>query len=183
MFLLLAVALAAAGFAHGALARSPLAKRVELALVYLVAGYFGLVMLVVALFCLVAPERAAAMLGADPGSPFELFLGWAYCGMAVAALLAVRLRGAYLVGPIVAWSLDLFGAVQVHWVEYSAAGSLSSRFAAFIVLEHAGPPLVAIALGTWLWRLSRSSPPGGSGRAPTTSDQAGIVTNEPSFRT
>lgn len=159
MFLLLAVVLAAAGFAHGALVRSPLARGVELALVYLVAGYFGLMMLGVGLFCLVAPERAAAMLGAEPGSPFEPFTGWAFCGMAVAALLAVRFRGAYLVGPVVAWSLYCFGAVQVHWVEYSAAGSLSLRFAAVIVLEHAGPPLPAIALGGWLWRLSSSTPP------------------------
>jgi len=156
MFLLLAVLLAAAGFIHGAVARSPLAKRVELALVYLVAGYFGLVMLAIGIFCLAAPERAAAMLGADPGNPFELFLGWTFCGMAAAALLAVRLRGAYLVGPIVAWSLYYFGAVRVHWVEYSAAGRLTPRFATLIVLEHAGPPLLAIALGVWLWRLSTS---------------------------
>ena len=153
MFLLLAVVLSAAGFAHGAIARSPLAQRVELALVYLVAGYFGLTMLVVGVFCLVAPARAAGMLGAEPGNPFELFLGWAFCGMALAALLAVRLRGAYLVGPIAAWSVDFFGAVHVHWVEYAAGGRLSPRFAAFIVLVHAGPPLLAIVLGLWLWRL------------------------------
>jgi len=159
MFLLIAFALAVAGFVHGALVRSPVVKRVELALVYLLAGYFGLVMLVVGIFCLAVPERAAAMLGAEAGNPFELFVGWAFCGMALAALLAVRLRGVYLVGPIVAWSVDFFGAVQVHWVEYSAAGRLTPRFAAFIVLEHAGPPLLAIALGWWLWRLSRSASP------------------------
>ncbi len=157
MFLLLAVVLAAAGFAHGAVVRSPLATRVELALVYLLAGYFGLVMLAIGLFCLVAPERAAAMLGAEAGNPFELFTAWAFVGMAAAALMAVRLRGVYLVGPIVAWSLYYFGAVQVHWVEYSAAGRLTSRFAALIVLEHAGPPALAIALGWWLWRLSSST--------------------------
>ena len=155
MFFLLAVALAAAGFAHGVLGRSPLTKRIELALVYLLAGYFGLLMIGMALYLLIAPERASAAFGVEGSGMFQQFTAWAFLGMATASLLTVRLRGAYLVGPIVAWSFDYFGATWVHCARYSAAGDLSPRFAALIVLEHAGPPLVAIALGWWLWRRNR----------------------------
>jgi len=157
MFFLLAVALAAAGFAHGAIGRSPLTLRIELALVYLLAGYFGLLMVGMAIYLLVAPDRAAAAFGVEGAAMFEQFTAWAFLGMAVASLLTVRLRGAYLAGPIVAWSIDYFGATYVHWAKYSAAGDLSVRFAALIVLEHAGPPLLAIALGWWLWRTSSHS--------------------------
>jgi hypothetical protein len=44
MFLLLAVAFAAAGFLHGLLSRSDRRRRIELSLVWLVAGYLGVVM-------------------------------------------------------------------------------------------------------------------------------------------
>jgi len=159
MFFLLAVVLAAAGFAHGAIGRSPLTRRIELALVYLLAGYFGLLMVGIALYLLIAPDRASPAFGVEGAGMFQQFTAWAFLGMAAASLLTVRLRGAYLVGPIVAWSLDYFGATYVHLAKYSAAGHLSTRFAALIVLEHAGPPLLAIALGLWLWRRrSRARP-------------------------
>jgi hypothetical protein len=73
MFLTLALAFALAGWLHGYLTsrsapshRSDPAKRWELAQVWLVAGYFGAVMVAVALSMIAVPERAAAMLDAEP---------------------------------------------------------------------------------------------------------------------
>ena len=156
MFLLLALAFAAAGFLHGTLAhRTDRSKRVELSLVWLVAGYFGVVMIAVALGMLFAPERAAAFLDAEPGNPFQEFAGILYLSMALMAGLAAFVRGAYLVAPVFTWSFYFLAATLVHLVQYRDAGHLSAHSGIAIVAEHALPALLAIALGWWLWRLSR----------------------------
>ena len=155
MFLAMALAFAAAGFLHGTLAhRSDRAQRVELSLVWLVAGYFGVVMVAVALGMLFAPERAAAFLDAEPGNPFQEFAGILYLSMALMAVLAIFFRGAYLVAPVFTWSFYFLAATLVHLVQYHHGGDLSAHAGAAIVVEHALPAILAIGLGGWLRRLS-----------------------------
>ena len=121
MFLLIAVALAVVAWIHGARKGATLTDRVELVLVYLLAGYHGAVMLGVSILGLLSPERAAAMVGAELGNPFQDFFMAAYFGMSVAAILAVWFRRHYLIGPVVCWSIYFLGATYVHWRQFSAA--------------------------------------------------------------
>lgn len=160
MFLLLALAFSAAGYAHGHLTSrsdpgSRPGRRVELALVWLVAGYFGLVMVAVALFMLFAPERAAAMLDAEPGNPFQQFAGILYLSMALMAVLAAFFRGVFLVAPVFIWAFYFLAATVVHLVQYHHAGDLGAHAGVAIVAQHALPALLAIGLGLWLRTLTR----------------------------
>lgn len=159
MFLLLALAFAVSGYAHGHLtsrsdpgARTP--RRVELALVWLVAGYFGVVMVAVALFMIFAPERAAGMLDAEPGNPFQEFAGILYLSMALMAVLAAFFRGVYLVAPVFTWAFYFLAATAVHLGQYHRTGDLGAHAGVVIVAQHALPALLAIGLGLRLRALS-----------------------------
>ena len=125
MFLLLFVGFLAAGWIH-ALATGPRTRRrfAELLLVYCLVGYFGLVMLATAVFTLAAPEHSAASHGwrVSADNPFQQFAGVAFGAMALAAILAVWLRGLYLVGPAVCWALIFLGATWIHLADPSARG-------------------------------------------------------------
>lgn len=159
MFLLLALAFTAAGFAHGHLTSrsdpgSRSARRVELALVWLVAGYFGMVMVAVALFMLFAPERAAGLLDAEPGNPFQEFAGILYLAIAFMAVLAAFFRGVYLVAPVFTWAFYFLAATAVHLGQYHRAGDLGTHAGVAIVAEHALPALLAIGLGLRLRALA-----------------------------
>ncbi|HXI03235.1 MAG TPA: DUF6790 family protein, partial [Candidatus Saccharimonadales bacterium] len=114
MFIFLAALFVAAGLVHGAVKHAGKVERIDLVLVYLLAGYHGIVMVAVALFGMIHPARAAAMLGAPAGNVFQDFMAWAYLGMSVASILAIWLRGSYLAGPVVYWSIYFLGATRVH---------------------------------------------------------------------
>ena len=155
MFLLAALLFIAVALVHGARANLTREGRIELVLVYLLAGYHGFVMLAVALFSMIASDRAAAILRAPAGNVFQQFAGFAYLGMAVAAILSIWLRGRYLVAPVVYWSVFFFGATYVHIAQYSAAGRLTLHAILQIILSHALIPLLMLGLLAWLLVLSR----------------------------
>jgi len=125
MFLLLFLGCLVAGWIH-ALATGPRTRRrlAELLLVYSLVGYFGLLMLAVAVFTLAAPEHFATSHGwrASAENPFQQFGGVAYGSMAVAAILAAWLRGLYPVGPAVCWALFFLGATWIHLADSAARG-------------------------------------------------------------
>lgn len=125
MFLLLFIGFLAAGWVH-AFKTGPRTKRrfTELLLVYPIVGYFGVVMLSTAIFTLAAPERFAASHGwrVSADNPFQQFAGVAYGSMAIAAILAIWLRGLYLIGPAVCWSLFFLGATYIHLADIAERG-------------------------------------------------------------
>ena len=140
MFFLAALILIVIAVVHGARAKLKLEQRVELVLVYLLAVYHGFIMLGVALFLLLASERGAAMLSAPAGNVFQDFFGFAYLGMAAASILCIWLRGHYLVGPVVYWSLYFFGATYIHIAEYRSAARLTHHaISAGHRVAHAAP--------------------------------------------
>lgn len=155
MFPLAALLLTVLGLVHGRIVGGDRVRVLELGLVYLLAGYHGVVMLAVALFTLLGGPRAAAMAGAEPGSPFQQFAGFAFLGLSIAAILAVRLRDSYPVGPVVAWTVYFLGATGVHWREAAAAGDLDATWALRIVTSHALPALAMLAL-LLAWRRASS---------------------------
>ncbi len=160
MFLISALILVVIALVHGARANLKLEGRLELVLVYLLAGYHGFIRRGVALYLLIASDRGAAMVGAPPGNPFQEFFGFAYLGMAAASILTIWLRGRYLVGPVVYWSLYFFGATYVHIAEFSADGRLTLVAILKILLSHALVPCLMLGLMGWLLALSRRSAAG-----------------------
>jgi len=159
LILLLVVLLAATVHAW----RTPDGSRAhlgELYLRWLLAGYCGIPMVVIAVGLLAAPDRAADILGFPAGNAFEAFLGVAYLGMAVAATLAAWFRGAYLVGPAAAWVIFWFGATFVHVADFMAAarsgggGHLSHAVVLHVFATHAlvGVLLLAALLVSGAWK-------------------------------
>lgn len=120
----------------------------ELLLRYVLAGYCGLPMLVVAGVALIHPHETAHVLGVEPDHPFGAFLGWAYLGMALAATLTLRFRGAYLIGPAVVWAIFFAGATTVHLDMGGGAASMGHGGLFFILAAHA---LISVLLVVGLW--------------------------------
>lgn len=119
----------------------------ELLLRYVLAGYCGVPMLVVAGALLLHPHATAHLLGVEPDHPFGRFFGWAYLGMAVAATLTLRFGGTYLIGPAVAWAVFFAGATAVH-IEMSGGTTAMGHGGLFFVL--AGHALVSALLAVGL---------------------------------
>ncbi len=157
MFLLTALILVIAALVHAARAGRGLEGRLELVLVYLLAGYHGVVMLVVSGYLFLAPERGAAMVSAEPGNPFQLFFGFAYLGMSVTAILTIWWRGRYVDGQVILWSIYFFGATWIHLRTFAEEGNLTPWWFFRIVVSHALMPVVMIALALWRARLQAGS--------------------------
>lgn len=124
MFALLLLAVLAAAAVHFARsAERTRARAGELLLRWVLAGYCGVPMVVVAAFLLVHPHETAEILGFEPDHPFALFLGWAYLGMALTATMTMRWGGRYAVGPAVTWAVFFLGATFVHLGEVGGPGA------------------------------------------------------------
>ncbi len=149
MFAILLLILIAAAALHFWRSRERTVERAgRLLLLWVLVGYCGIPMIVVALLLLVHPGEAADVLGFPAGNPFELFLGWGYLGMAVVATLSLRYRGSYLVAPALLWAIFFAGATAVHIGAYRASGDLTHGGALQIFLGHG---LVSVVLGAGLW--------------------------------
>jgi hypothetical protein len=114
-FVYLLALLLLAATVHAAVLRDRTVGRVaELVLLYVLVGYCGVPMLAVSIWVLASPERAATGFGFDAARPLLDFFGWAYLGMSLLSLLALRYRGTFLIAPVVVWAVYLGGATLVH---------------------------------------------------------------------
>ena len=114
-FVYLLALLLLAATVHAAVLPDRTTRRVaEIGLLYLLVGYCGVPMLAVSLWALISPDHAAAGFGFPAGGPLLAFFGWAYLGMSLLSLLALRYRGAFLVAPVVVWAVYFGGATAVH---------------------------------------------------------------------
>jgi hypothetical protein len=114
-FVYLLALLLLAATVHAAVLPERTTRRVaEIGLLYLLVGYCGVPMLAVSLWVLISPDHAAAGFGFPAGGPLLAFFGWAYLGMSLLSLLALRFRDAFLVAPVVVWAVYLGGATAVH---------------------------------------------------------------------
>ncbi len=147
-FVYLLVLLLVAATVHAvALRERTLARVAEILLLYVLVGYCGVPMLAVSLWILASPDRAAAGFGFSATQPLLDFFGWAYVGMSLLSLLALRYRGTFLVAPVVAWSVYLGGATLVH-LQGSRGGALE------IFASHGliAVLLVGALIATGVWR-------------------------------
>jgi hypothetical protein len=125
-----------------------------LLLLYVLVGYCGIPMLLVAGVTLIHPHEMAHMLGVEPDHPFALFLGWAYLGMATVASLALRFRGSYLVAPAVLWAVFFAGATFVH-VGQDVAVPATGHLGLLQIFAAHGLISVLLVVGLWASRAWR----------------------------
>ena len=148
MFLLLLSAVLVAAAIHIARVGARRPQRLgEIALLYLLVGYCGVPMLALSVMNLVWPEHLAAHLGFTAGNPFQAFLGVAYLGMSLIAVLPLRYRGLFLIGPALVWTVFFAGATVVHLQDYGARGALTHQSALLIFATHG---LISVLLVTAL---------------------------------
>lgn len=107
-----------------------------LLLVWVLVGYCGVPMLAIAVANLADPALAPGHLGFPAGNPFQLFLGWAYLGMAIVATLAALYRGSYLIGPALVWAVFFAGATAVHLADAAGRSALTHGNAAGVFMTH-----------------------------------------------
>lgn len=138
MFLYLLTALMLAAGVHLALSPQRVSrKRIgEIGLYYVLIGYCGVPMLVISIANLLRPEWAPEMLGFPAGNPFQGFLGWAYLGMSILAVMCVWYRAAFLIGPAVIWAVFFAGATSVHLHDFTARGALTHGSMLGIFVSH-----------------------------------------------
>lgn len=151
--LLLALTLTGAAIHAARLEPRTAAGVAEVVLRWVLVGYCGVPMVVVAVVTLLDPDHAAAVLGFAAGNPFEVFLGWAYLGMAIIAVLALRFRGVYLIGPALVWAVFFAGATGVHR-EQGLAGDASHGSLLEIFARHGliSVVLVGSLVASGVWR-------------------------------
>ena len=155
LILLMLVLIAAAAQLLFAGART-LERAGMLLLVWLLVGYCGVPMLVVATVNLARPGLAPELLGFPAGNPFQTFLGWAYLGMAVAATMGLLYRDRYLLGPAVIWAIFFSGATAIHLHEAGSSAGLTHGGGIFIFATH-GLISVLLATGVLMSGLLRRS--------------------------
>jgi hypothetical protein len=150
MFWIIALVLTVLGaIAHIALAGSGSWTTVgmaEIGLVWLTAGFYGAATLIAGLQHLLNADRVAAYIGWAPGSGFQLELGWAEVGIAVAGCLAIWFRGPYLLAPALAASVLYMGAGLVHARDMARHGNFSPGSAGPVFYIDLIVPLLTVVL-------------------------------------
>jgi hypothetical protein len=96
---------------------------VEVYLVYLLVGYYGIAMLLAALVHLTNPAGIAQLKGWVSSEPIQTLYAFALIGMAVSSILSVWMRGTYLLGPALFGSTLLLGGAFVHGREVLQSGT------------------------------------------------------------
>lgn len=133
----------------------------ELLLRYLLVGYCGVPMLIVALLVLVHPHEMAHVIGVEPDHPSTVFLGWAYLGMATIATLSTRFAGAYLVAPTLVWATFLAGATFVHLGPMAGAGTHGGHLGVLEIFTAHGLVSLLLVGAAWkadVWHAAPASP-------------------------
>jgi hypothetical protein len=143
-FVLLLLLLLVAASIHVTLMKDRTTSRVaEIGLLYILVGYCGLPMLAISVWILVSPDGAAASFGFGPAGPVVTFFGYAYLGMSVLSLLALKYRRSFLIAPAILWSIYFAGATFVHLKEYGQRTSHAHGGALEIFAAHG---LIAVLL-------------------------------------
>lgn len=158
MFHMLLPAVVLAGLVHGLLTRNKGLGRVpEMMLVWLLAVYCGLAQIAVGTVMVVNPDWVAThMARVPPGNPVMLWAGFLYLGLAIIATMTVKLRGTFILGPVIAWSIFWIGATYAHVQAEIANGTgVSAHGFAAIFIAHGLVGIILIALTVWWWKARK----------------------------
>lgn len=162
MFLPLLMLLIVAASAHVAIIKSrPVSRVARIFLLYILVGYCGIPMVLVAVWCLMSPGEAASTLGFPPGGAFQTFFAVAYLGMSIISLLAPFYRRSFLIGPTVCWAVFFAGATVIHFKDAGANGGLSHGGMLMIFATHGLISILLmiglVASGVWKERAPQET--------------------------
>ena len=119
---------------------------VELALLHLLAVFWGLGGLAVAIPHIISPDVAADYLRWPTGNPFQLYAGFAMIGIAIVGVLSIWHRGWFWLAPLAMRAVFLTGAAYIHISGGIYAHRLTKEFAAQVLFYDIFLPMIAIVL-------------------------------------
>jgi len=123
---------------------------VELFLVYLLAGYYGVAMILAGVVQLLNPQAIARLKSWPASPPMQALYAFALFGLAVSAILGIWWRGKYLLGPAISGSVLLLGGAYVHGSEILARGAFAvATDGPEILLDFAVPMTILFLAATY----------------------------------
>jgi hypothetical protein len=131
---------------------------VAVSLLYLICIQWGFGAAFMSLGHIVAPDQVAGFIGWEPGSPFQVELGFASLGTSLLGILSIWFRGSFWLAPIVARSVFLLGAAYVHIEDILVHDNLSAGNAGPVLFYDIAVPILAIGLLVTYWRQGGFEP-------------------------
>lgn len=119
---------------------------VRISLLYLLCVQWGFGSAFTAIPHIVFPDVIAEYIGWEPGSPFQLELGFASLGTSILGILCIWLRGWFWLAPIVSRSVFSLGAGYVHIINILEHGNMSPGNAGPILFYDIAIPFLAVGL-------------------------------------
>jgi hypothetical protein len=159
MWQLIEVMLICAGALHARLAhRGSLGEMAEMSLVYLLAGYCGVMMFAVGVVAVVNPDWIATNMAMVPtGNPVMIWAGFFFIGLAIISIMTIWWRGKFLVAPVLTWSIYWAGASYAHIVADTLRGhKMTANSIIETFIGHGLTAVIILALAAVCWRGSRS---------------------------
>jgi hypothetical protein len=157
MALILLVVLLVAALVHGSRTQNQQpGRRMELLLVYMVAGYCGVFQIYTGLDLLFRPDRILQHLGLPTGNALTYWTASIYLGGAFAATLSIWQRGPYLLAPTIVWAVYFAGAnfAHLHALQLNNV-TLTPAVIAFVFATHGLISLILICSWIGYARSSR----------------------------
>ncbi len=119
---------------------------VEVSLLYLLSVQWGFGAAITAIPHIVVPDQIAGFIGWEPGSPFQVELGFASLGTSLLGILCIWIRGWFWLAPVVARSVFLLGAAYVHIIDIIERENLAAGNAGAILFYDIAIPVIACGL-------------------------------------
>ncbi len=119
---------------------------VEVSLLYLLSVQWGFGAAITAIPHIVVPDQIAGFIGWEPGSPFQVELGFASLGTSLLGMLCIWIRGWFWLAPVVARSVFLLGAAYVHIIDIIERENLAAGNAGAILFYDIAIPVIACGL-------------------------------------
>lgn len=157
MFQVFLAALLAAGAMHAQVSRGPLrGKTAEMMLIYVLAGYCGVMMVALGAVAVVDPDWVAInMAQVPPGNPVMIWAGFLFLSLGVVAIMTIWHRGAFLIAPVIVWSTYWAGATYAHLVADKQNGHpLTTELFFQTFVGHGLVALILLGLSALVWRRS-----------------------------
>ena len=119
---------------------------VEVLLLYLLCVLWGFGGVLLSIPHILTPDPIAESIGWEPGSPFQVELGFASLGTSIVGILCIWHRGWFWLAPIVARSVFLLGAAYVHLEDIVLHGNYSPGNAGPVLFYDILVPVLAGSL-------------------------------------
>ena len=119
---------------------------VEVVLLHQLCVQWGFGAALISIPHILTPDMVAESIGWEPGSPFQLELGFASLGTSILGILCIWIRGWFWLAPVVSRSVFLLGAAGIHIRDILETGNMSPGIAGPILFYDIGVPLLIASL-------------------------------------